>query len=157
MNRQPFAIEASVTYSGAWGDRSVRYWHQTPGYWRAEQDGMVILITCDDGWICHDEALWPIRWLAWPDGVRRQAGAGPAGPGDGQAITMFGRPATRYDLAPQGTMTVDMETGFLLELHGNGRHLVTETFTIPDAIDPSIFGEEILDTDWESSYSGHLP
>jgi hypothetical protein len=50
-----------------------------------------------------------------------------------------------------------METGFLLELHGNGRHLVTETFTIPDAIDPSIFGEEILDTDWESSYSGHLP
>jgi hypothetical protein len=55
--QEPFAIEASVTYSGAWGDRNVRYWHQTPHYWRAEQDGRIILMSCDDGWVSHDEAL----------------------------------------------------------------------------------------------------
>jgi hypothetical protein len=69
---------------------------------------------------------------------------------------MFGRPATRYDLDSHGIMTVDAGTGFLLELHGKERHLVTEAFTIPDALDPAIFGEETLDTDSESFYSGHL-
>jgi hypothetical protein len=157
MDRQEsFAIEASVTYSGAWGDRTVRYWHQTPHYWRAEQDGRLIVFTGDDGWVSHDEALWPVRWLAWPDGVRRQAAAGPARPG-GQAITFLGRQATRYRLDPEGTMTVDTQTGFVLELHGNGRHLVTGTLTVPDALEPSLFGEEALDTSGEGFYSGHLP
>jgi hypothetical protein len=157
MNRQqPFAIEASVTYSGAWGDRSVRYWYQTPRYWRAEQDGRLIVFSGDDGKVIHDEGLWPVRWLAYPESVPRLAGAGPARPG-GQAITFLGRQATRYDLDPHGTMTVDAQTGFVLELHGNERHLVTETFTIPDALEPSLFGEEVLNTSWEGFYSGHLP
>jgi hypothetical protein len=157
MNRHvPFAIEASVTYSGAWGDRSVRYWHQAPHYWRAEQDGRIIMMSCDDGWVSHDEASWPVRWLAWPDGVRRQASTRLARP-DGHAVTFLGRQATRHDLDPHGTMTVDDETGFVLELRSNERHLVTETFTTPDALDPALFGEEALDTSWEGSYSGHLP
>jgi hypothetical protein len=54
-------------------------------------------------------------------------------------------------------MTVDDETGSVLELRGNAGHLVTETFTIPDALDPALFGEDVLDTSWEGFYGGHLP
>jgi hypothetical protein len=157
--REPFAVEASVTYSGAWGERTVRYWHQTPYYWRAEQDGSLILITCDDGGISHDEAAWPIRWLHVPEGVCSQAGSRPVS--GGQAVTVLGRSAARYDLDPRGTMTVDAETGFVLELHavnaaGEERHLVSTAFTVPDALDPALFGEETLNTSWEGFYSGYL-
>jgi hypothetical protein len=151
--REPVAIEASVTYSGTWGNHTVRYWHQTPKYWRAEQDGQVILMTCDDGWIYHDEA-WPIQMLATPPVVCRLAGAGSLRP-DSQPVTMLGRAAMRYELDPHGTMTVDEATGFVLEVHAES-HLVTEAFTVPDVIDPAVFGETALNTSWEGFYSGYL-
>jgi hypothetical protein len=61
----------------------------------------------------------------------------------------------RYGLDPHGTMIVDAATGFVLEVHADS-HLVTEAFTVPEAIGPAVFGETALNTSWEGFYSGYL-
>jgi len=161
MNQQePFAIEASLTYSGAWGDRSIRYWYRTRAYWRAESDGTLILLSNDHYEVKHDEGPFPLSLLTRPGFLLQHLGVRFARPG-GQAVTMLGRQATRCELDPHGTMTTDDGTGFVLDLHtgdaGTERHLVTGTFTVLDTMAPEVFDEESLNTSPEGYYSGHLP
>jgi hypothetical protein len=171
MRTGGFGVSGHLMMAGTFGISEADYWYHTPFFWLVKENGEVIL---RNGRGRHDigqgDPASALRMLSKPVFFASKLGFRMGSHG-GTATThrLTGRPATEVPihgsaagLTATGTMIIDNETAIVLSVAvPDGLspdpliRVETTRFTVHDAMDAAIFGEETLETG-SAYYSARL-
>jgi hypothetical protein len=145
-----FAVHARLVLRTETGISDVAYWYCTPGYWRAEIDGDLVVQTGAGPHRVMDPGAFPVRYLAMPELFAASLGL-TTDPPELTAHPATGRAAWHSDLRSphgDGMMIVDQQTTMVLAFRAPGQDQQidgdTTSFTVSGTADPALFGDTEL-------------
>lgn len=160
-DRVTFSARGSLILEGIPGPRIINYWFHDPFFWRAEQDGALILQVGHADHVKYlDQMVFDIRLLSKPRILAHDLGFRGDEEASSEVHSPTGRLGYRTTLPDDSrtSMLVDAETNFVLQLQGiyagvgvNGNH---DRFEVVEALAPALFAETSLDS--QGYYHGSL-